>query len=156
PGGELSGVRPSSVLDQDERPDGDEAGQVVDVLVLERDAAERPVEAVLVERRLVGAVDADRATDPREAGAAPRATALLHRDPVAMHVLEVGIVEEEKLPPARVRPLVDDHVEAGRRPEIALVELLAGAGEAEDGGVAPDAVAAAIDVDGAAAAAHDD
>ena len=59
-----------SVLDQDERADGDQRRQLVDGVVVERDAAPRPVDAPLVQPRLVGAVDADRAADAGVAVAA--------------------------------------------------------------------------------------
>src|SRR5437016_14002019 len=88
-------------------------------------------------------MDADRAARADVAVAPAREVAPLHREQVAMEVLRVGVVEQEKLPPARVRALVDDHVEAARRAAVALVELAALAVENEDGREVPDAIAVA-------------
>src|SRR5437773_10385241 len=144
----------SLILDQDERAHRDEPGQVVDVGVLQRDAAPRPVDAAGVQTRLVRPVDADRAARADVAVAPAREIAPLHREPVAMEVLRVGVVEQEKPLPAWVRALVDDHVEAGRRAAVPFVELAARAVETEDGRKAPDASAVAVHVERAACLAH--
>src|SRR5207253_1569259 len=110
----------------------DEPGQVVDVGALEGDAAPRPVDATGVQARLVRPMDADRAARADVAVAPAREAAPLHREPVAMEVLRVGVVEQEELPPARVRALVDYHVEAARCAAVPLVELAARAVDTED------------------------
>src|SRR4030095_5386985 len=56
-------------------------------------------------------------------------------------------VEQEEVLPAVMRPLVDDHVETGRRLEVTLVELLPRARPPEHSGEAPHAVAVPIDVE---------
>src|SRR5207245_9286310 len=119
------------VFDQDGRAYRNGPGQVVDVGVLQRDAAPRPVDAAGVQARLVGPVDADRAARADVAVAPAREIAPLHREPVAMEVLRGGVVEQEKPPPAWVRSLLDVHVEAARRAAVPLVELAARAVETE-------------------------
>src|SRR3989442_372361 len=83
-------------------------------------APQGPVDAAAVESRLVGAVDTDRAPAPRVAVAAPRNGARLHGEPVAVEVLEVRVVEKQKVAPAGMATLVDDHVEARRRAQVTL------------------------------------
>src|SRR5439155_228892 len=128
----------------------DELVLVADVGVLQRDAAPRPVDVAGVEARLVRPVDADRAARADVAVTATREATPLHREPVAMEILHVGVVEQQELPPARVQALVDDHVEAARRAEVALVELAARAVQTEDGGEGPHAGAVAVHVERAA------
>ena len=57
-----SSCRPS-VLDQHRRADVHQRRQIAHVVVVDRDAAPRPVDALAVQPGLVGAVDADRAAD---------------------------------------------------------------------------------------------
>src|SRR5207244_6912653 len=89
------------------------------------------VDAAAVEAGLVRAVDADCASDPRIGVAAARDGAGLHGEPVAVEVLEVRVVEQEKVAPAGMGTLVDDHVQARRRAQVTLVELAARSAEAE-------------------------
>src|SRR5207244_3042274 len=80
----------------------------------------------------------------------------LHSEPVAVEVLEVRVVEQEKVAPAGMGTLVDDHVQARRRAQVTLVELAARSAEAEYRREAFDAVPEAVDVERAARLAHDD
>src|SRR4029077_4015410 len=96
---------------------------------------------------VVRAVDADRATCADEAVAEARDTAALHREPVAGEILDVRVVEKQKLAPPLMRPLVDDHVETRRRAEVALVELAAPAVQSEDGREAAHAGSVPVDVE---------
>src|SRR5207244_6993305 len=113
------------VLEKEQGARRDERAEVVNVAFLQQDSAPRPVYAAGVQARLVRPVDADRAARADVAVAPAREIAPLHREPVAMEVLRVGVVEQEKPPPAWVRALVDDHVEAARRAPVRLVALAA-------------------------------
>jgi hypothetical protein len=73
-----------------------------------------------------------------------------------VEVLNVRIVEEQEVPPARVVALVEDHVEARRRAQIALVELAALPVQPEDRGKAPHALAPAVEVERPAGLPDDD
>src|SRR5262245_57899739 len=146
-----------SVLDEDRRADGHPRGQVADAVVVERDAAPRPVDALLIQPRLVGAVDADSAADGGHASTTQRDVTVAHGHLVATRVGGGRIVEEEEVLPAIVVAIADDRVEAARRPHVALVKLARlRASLAEDRAIAPDAITVAVDVEGAAGLPDDD
>ena len=81
---------PLVLLNQNESPVGHQAVEIPDVLVEERDAPERPVDALLVEYGLVAAVDPDVAAGARRRLACPVGS------PMYLSVIHVRIVQEQK------------------------------------------------------------
>src|SRR5581483_10733625 len=104
-------------------PHGQDAGQFLDVLIVDRNAARRPIDISGVEYRHVGAVDSDMAALADIVAVVNRNLARIAHLFVAVAVDVVRIVESQEPLPAAAVMLFDYRVHALRRAAIAFPQL---------------------------------